>query len=246
MSVNALLPFISTFVMLVFTIWVLQRYVVRRKLHFLFWGIGLAMFGFGSFAEAFLAIKWNTFVFFGWYLFGAALTAAWIGHGTVYLLFRKKWVHWLTAVLIIGSLFTTFMMFRATQLLDTSVFDPEIAISEQYRDIMPEIAEGGGVRLTTPFFNIYGVITLVGGAIYSSLLFWRKRVLPNRVIGNILIALGAILIAFASTLTRLGYGEYLYLGELLAAVLMFAGFRFAAKPAPAMAAGRQKKAESPA
>ncbi len=96
---------------------------------------------------------------------------------------------------------------------------------------MPGIGEGGAVRLTTPFFNIYGVITLVGGAIYSSLLFWRKRVLPNRVVGNILIAAGAILIAFASTLTRLGYGEYLYLGELLAAVLMFVGFRYAAKPA---------------
>ncbi len=131
MSLNALLPFISTVVMLVFTVWVLQRYAVRRKLHFLFWGIGLAMFGFGSFAEAYLSITWNTFVFFGWYLFGAALTAAWIGHGTVYLLVRKKWVHGLTAVLIIGSLFAAFLMFRATQLLDSSIFDPGTAISEQ-------------------------------------------------------------------------------------------------------------------
>lgn len=238
MSLNALFPFVSTLVMLIFTIWVLQRYLVRRKLHFLFWGIGLAMFGFGSFAEAYLSIHWNTAVFFGWYLFGAALTAAWIGHGTVYLLFRKKWVHWLTAVLIIGSLFTAFLMFRATQLLDTSIFDPGTAISEQYRNIMPGITEGGAVRLTTPFFNIYGVLTLVGGAIYSSFLFWRKRVLPNRVLGNILIAAGAILIASASTLTRLGYGQYLYLGELLAAVLMFVGFRYAAKPAATVADSR--------
>jgi hypothetical protein len=33
-------------------------------------------------------------------------------------------------------------------------------------------------------------------------------------------------------LTRLGYGEYLYLGELLSAILMFIGFRFAARPQP--------------
>ena len=79
MSLNALLPFLSTIVMVVFTVWVLQRYVLRRKLHFLFWGLGLAMFGFGSFAEAYLAIAWNKWVFFGWYLFGAALTAGWIG-----------------------------------------------------------------------------------------------------------------------------------------------------------------------
>jgi hypothetical protein len=52
------------------------------------------------------------------------------------------------------------------------------------------------------------------------------------VIANVLIAAGALLIGFASTLTRLGYGEFLYLGELLSAVLMFAGFRLAAKPQP--------------
>jgi len=86
------------------------------------------------------------------------------------------------------------------------------------------------VRLTTPFFNVYGLITLVGGALWSTYLFWRKRVLPNRVVGNVLIAIGALIIASASTLTRLGYGQVLYLGELLAATLMFAGFLVAAAP----------------
>ena len=56
--------------------------------------------------------------------------------------------------------------------------------------------------------------------------------MPNRVIGNVLIAAGALSIGSASTLTRLGYGQFLYLGELLAAALMFAGFRFAARPQP--------------
>jgi hypothetical protein len=89
---------------------------------------------------------------------------------------------------------------------------------------------GTPVRLTTPFFNIYGLLTLVGGAIYSAYLFWRKRVMPNRVVANVLIAAGALAIGFASTLTRLGYGEYLYLGELISAILMFIGFRLAARP----------------
>ncbi|MCP4426684.1 MAG: hypothetical protein GY803_19500 [Chloroflexi bacterium] len=230
MSFTLLLPFLSTAVMLIFTIWVLQRYAVRRKMHFLFWGLGLSMFGFGSFAEAYLAIAWNRWIFWGWYVFGAALTAGWIGHGTVYLLFRKKWVHGVTAVLLIGSVFVAVLMFRAMPLLDESVFSPNIPISEQYREIMPPTDAGGAVRLTTPFFNIYGTITLVGGAIWSAYLFWRKRILPNRVIGNIFIAAGALLIAFASTLTRLGDGSYLFLGELVSAILMFIGFRYAAKP----------------
>jgi hypothetical protein len=116
--------------------------------------------------------------------------------------------------------------------LNVSSFTPSMPISDQYRNIMPAIADGGTVRLTTPFFNIYGLLTLVGGALWSAFLFWRKRVMPNRVIGNVLIAAGALSIGAASTLTRLGYGDLLYLGELFAVILMFIGFQVAARPEP--------------
>jgi hypothetical protein len=259
MSVNELLPFLSTAIMLGFTIYVLQRFVVRRAPHFLFWGVGLAMFGAGSFAEAYLSLAWNRWIFFVWYLFGAALNAAWIGHGTLNLLVRKPWVNVVTGVLIIGSLFAGYLMLQAMPKLDAAAFTTSKPVSEQYgtkvlqpgatppagaqtatttyrgkqvtviRGLLPL---GSPVRLTTPFFNIYGLLTLVGGAIWSAYLFWRKRVLPNRVIGNVLIAGGALLIGSASTLTRLGYGQFLYLGELGCAILMFIGFRFAARPQP--------------
>jgi hypothetical protein len=233
MSINTVLPFFSTVIMVVFTVSVLQRYVVRRKLHFLFWGVGLAMFGAGSFSEAyFTAAGWSPVVFFAWYLFGAVLTAAWIGHGTLLLLVRKRWVHVFTALLVLGSLVAAALMLGIMPRLDASSFTSTLPISEQYREIMPPIDAGGTVRLTTPFFNIYGLITLVGGALWSAYLFLRKRVLPNRVLGNVLIAAGALSIGFASTLTRLGYGSYLYLGELVAAVLMYVGFRAAGAPAP--------------
>ena len=262
MSVNQILPFFSTAIMLGFTIYVLQRFVVRRAPHFLFWGLGLAMFGAGSFAEAFLSLSWNPWVFFVWYLFGAALNAAWIGHGTLYLLVRKPWVHVVTGILVVGSLFAGYLMLQAMPKLDAASFTTSRPVSEQYgtkalapgqtapsgaqtetttyrgqqvtavRGLLPL---GSPVRLTTPFFNIYGLLTLVGGAIWSAYLFWRKRVLPNRVIGNVLIAAGALLIGSASVLTRLGYGQFLYLGELACAILMFMGFRYAARPQPAEA-----------
>ncbi len=60
MSINQILPFISTAIMLGFTIYVFQRYFVRRAPHFLFWGIGLAMFGLGSFAEVYLSLAWSS------------------------------------------------------------------------------------------------------------------------------------------------------------------------------------------
>ncbi len=259
MSIIEILPFISTLIMLGFTIYVLQRYLVRRAPHFLFWGIGLAFFGAGSFAEAFLSLSWNRWVFFAWYLFGAALNAAWIGHGTLLLLVRKPWVKVVTVILIVGSLFAAYLMLQAMPKLDVGAFTTSKPISEQYGtkvlapgETAPQGAQtatvtvngqsetvirgllplGSPVRLTTPFFNIYGLLTLVGGALWSAYLFWRKRVLPNRVLGNTLIAAGALLIGAASTLTRLGYGQFLYLGELLCAILMFLGFRFAARPQP--------------
>jgi hypothetical protein len=234
MDPNLALPFISTAIMIVFAASVLQRWYVRRSANFLFWGIGLTMFGLGSFAEAYLAIApFNAAIFFTWYVFGAALNAGWIGQGTLLLLIRKPWVRILTTTLLIAGSLVVLMLWFNTPL------DPSQAISHQpvsvwYRNVLPP-ADQAYVRLTTPFFNIYGLVTLVGGALWSGYLFWRKRIMGNRVVGNILIALGALLIGSASTLTRFGIGEFLYVGELLAATLMFAGFRMAGAPAPARA-----------
>ncbi len=259
MSLNTILPFISTIIMLTFAAYVFQRFLVRRAPHFLFWGIGLTMFGLASFAEGYFSLAWNQWVFFTWYFFGAVLTAAWIGHGTMYLLFRKKWVHVLTIVLVLGSLGAGYLMLQALPVLNASLFRKDLPISEQYAtktlkpgEAAPQDVEtatityegeevtvipgmmplGTPIRSITPFFNIYGTVTLVGGALWSSFLFWRKRVLPNRVIGNVLIAAGALIIASASTLTRFGYGALLYPGELLAAIFMFSGFLTAAAPQP--------------
>lgn len=261
MNLNLVLPFISTLVMIIFTLSVFQRWLVRKKPHFLFWSAGLAMFTIGIFAEAYFAvIGWSAFVFFLWYFFGAITNAAYIGHGTywlltptfnrspfagdnrsfvkyvvrpilLFILFFLRRPRMMTGLLIGATMVAFLMMLQVMPLLDTSSFSASAPISEQYREIMPPVAEGGVVRLTTPFFNIYGLVTLVGGALWSAALFLRKKVLPNRVIGNVLIAIGALSIAFASTLTRLGLGAYLYLGELIAAVLMYTGFLVASAPA---------------
>lgn len=242
MSINNMLPFVSTAIMLLFSISVFQRYAARRNPAFLYWGIGLAMFGAGSFAEAYLALAWNPIIFYIWYVFGAALNAAWLGHGTLALLVRKRWVSVLTVILVIGSFIVLTLM--AQLQLNVDGYVEGVAISNTYADIMPE---GARVRLSTPIFNIYGLIMLVGGAIYSAFLFWRKRVLPNRVIGNVLIAVGALAIGFASSLARMGYGDYLYIGELVSAILMYSGFLLAAGPAKAPAQVEEpQQATSPA
>ena len=87
-----------------------------------------------------------------------------------------------------------------------------------------------GVRVLTPFFNIYGTLTLIGGAVYSAFIFWRKRILLQRTIGNILIAVGAILPAFGGFFSRLQIPGALYLCEFLGVILLFLGFMRAVTP----------------
>jgi hypothetical protein len=128
----------------------------------------------------------------------------------------------LTTLLIGGSLIAAYLV--VTVPLDASRFSPELTLSAQYREILPA---GATVRRLTPIFNIYGLLTLVGGALYSAWLLWRKEIVPQRVVGNILIAAGALALGLASTLVRLGLGDYLYVAEFIAAVSMFGGFLLA-------------------
>lgn len=92
------------------------------------------------------------------------------------------------------------------------------------------------IRTLTPFFNVFGTVALAGGAIYSSFLFWRKRVLYNRMLGNIFIALGAFSPALGGTLSKAGFPTALYISELVGIVLIFIGYTQAVKtdaPEPA-------------
>jgi hypothetical protein len=208
-------PVLSSVVTPVFAATVLRRYVRGRKLHVAFWGIGLTMYGIGVLFEAlYVVLGWNPLLFRLWYLFGAILTAAWLGQGTVYLLAPRRVAHTLTALLVIGSIFGAIRVFSAT-------LDPALLLGGE---LSGRAIVTPGVRVLTPFFNIYGLVALAGGAAYSSWVFWRRGIMPNRVIGNILIALGALAPGLGGLFSRLGLSGYLYLGELLGAVLMYVGF----------------------
>jgi hypothetical protein len=223
---NTWLPFTSSLISFVFAFFVLRRYTRRKGLHLLLWGIGMVMYGVGGFCEGYYgAFGWNPLIFRLWYLFGAILVAAWLGQGTVYLLARRRWAHALMIVLALASLYGAVRVFGAE--LDPARMTESIHTGSE---LSGHAIVTPGVRALTPFFNLYGTVTLVGGAAWSAWLFWRKRILLHRTIGNILIAVGAILPAFGGTFSRMGVPGALYIGELLGAVLMFAGFIRATTP----------------
>ena len=105
----------------------------------------------------------------------------------------------------------------------------------QYKDIL---TRSGWVILLTILLNLYGTLTLVGGALFSAFLFWRKEILPNRMFGSILIAIGGLSPAMGGSFLKAGLFDFLYLSELAGILIMFAGFLLAT-------AGKDKKAELP-
>lgn len=100
------------------------------------------------------------------------LTAAWLGQGTVFLLVRKPgWAKGLAILLITLSVTALVLVWMApvTGLVET--YDVAVAASDQYKDIL---VRNGWIIFLTIFLNLYGTITLVGGALYSAFLFWRS------------------------------------------------------------------------
>jgi hypothetical protein len=214
------LPYISTIVTFIFTIAVFNRYRQRGGMHLLLWTIGLLFYGIGTLCEVILGITFNVFILKLWYLMGAMLTAAWLGTGTVHLLIRKgnaaKIITW---IIIALSIISAILVFTAP--VTSTTYDISMPASAQYKEIF---SRGGLAILLTILLNIYGTLTLVGGAIYSAYLFWRKRILANRMFGNILIAAGALAPAMGGSFLKAGLADVLYISELIGAILMYAGF----------------------
>ncbi len=216
------LPFLSTLVTFAFAAAVFARYLKRRGPHLLLWTIGLLFYGIGTLSEVILAFTFSSLMLKLWYLSGAMLTAAWLGQGTIHLLVRKRSVAWaLTGILAAVSLLAATLVLLAPLTSAAAAYNITQPISSQYKDIL---TRGGLTILLTILLNIYGTLTLFGGAIYSAVIFWRKHVLVNRMIGNVLIAAGAMAPAMAGSFVKLGLPDLLYLSELIGVVLMFVGF----------------------
>jgi hypothetical protein len=216
------IPLLSTVVTFGFVVAVFRRYLMRRGAHLLMWTIGLSLYGLGTLTEVLLSLSFSGTVIKLWYLFGAMLTAAWLGQGTLHLLVRKgRLAWWLTAGLGAVSLAAAVLVLAAPLTPAAAAYHPSLPVSTQYKDIL---VRGGAVTALTIVLNIYGTLTMVGGAIYSAYLFWRKQVMLNRVVGNILIAAGALMPAMAGSMVKAGLVDALYVSELIGAILMFAGF----------------------
>jgi hypothetical protein len=215
-------PIVTTILAIPFTLEIYQRYRKHpERLHLLWWAIGIATYGVGTFTEAATTlIGWNEPTFRAWYISGALLGGAPLAQGTVYLLLARRTAHALTVILLV------FVSIASAAVLLSPIDYTQV---EAHR-LTGRVLEWQWVRAFSPFVNMYAVIFLIGGAILSALRYSSNPATRHRVVANVLIAIGAILPGIGGTATRMGYTEVLYVTELAGLLLTWAGYRMSIRP----------------
>jgi hypothetical protein len=209
-------PILTFFFSLFFSIVVFRRYLYKGKgAHLLWWSAGILIFGLGTFTEGFTTLfGWNEGIFRLWYISGALLGGAPLAQGTVYLLLRRQTANWLTLGLVSAVLWASFFVLLSP--LDYSLVEPH--------RLSGKVLGWRWVRLFSPFINIYALIFLVGGAALSAYRFSKRQATHHRFVGNVYIAVGALLPGIGGTFTRFGYTEVLYITELVGLVMIYVGY----------------------
>ncbi len=208
---------LTTALAVVFTIVLYRHWRGRPQARYLMWWlIGVVCFGLGALAEALTAITgWHGPVFRLWYIAGALLGGAPLAQGTVYLLFAKRTADRLAIGLI------AYVAMAAGFVIAT----PLAAPAADSNLLSGKVIEWEWVRLLTPLVNMYAVVFLVGGAAWSAVQYRRRGDTSSRVLGNWLIAIGAILPAMGGAMARAGAAEALYVTELAGLLTIWAGYR---------------------
>lgn len=221
------IPIVTTLLAVPFSLEIFRRWRAHPdRLHLLWWAIGVAVYGVGTFTEAWTTLfGWNAFVFRSWYISGALLGGAPLAQGTVYLMMKRTTAHLLTAALILYVLIASVAVVLAP--IDLAAVEPH--------RLTGRVFGWPWVRLFSPVVNLYAVVFLIGGAVLSALRYSADPTTRHRMYANILIAVGAILPGIGGTATRMGHTEVLYVTELVGLVLTWMGYRISVRPASAKA-----------
>ena len=210
------IPIVTTVLAVVFAAVIVPH--AKRKgwpAYLTWWAVGVVAYGAGTLTESITTLAgWNEPTFRAWYIAGALLGGAPLAQGTVYLLLKKRTADVLSVVLIAA------IAIAAVFVLLTPVAAPP---PETYR-LTGSVMEWQWVRAFSPFINLYAFLFLFGGAVWSAWQYRKDPAARSRYVGNILIAIGALLPGIGGSFTRFGYVEVLYVTELVGLSLILWGY----------------------
>lgn len=225
MSADGVLATLTAVLSFIAAIFVLDQYLHRPRAYKLLWFLGLVAYGVAAAVEAVGAAQghWSLGIYRAWYFFGGLVVAAYLGMGTAYLLLPRRVAHGIMALLALATIYGAVRVFTAPisaadlhKLLSSS---PEQVVDVSNFTIMPL-----DIEILAPIMNISGAAFLFGGAVWTAWVFWRKRIMPYRVLSNVLIAIGALAPTILTGLIRLGFTSGFFLGQLIGVAFILAGF----------------------
>lgn len=215
LTVQWVLSIIAGIVALIVAAIMFRKYAGKRKLHHLFWALGLAFWGISDLAQASAILVGWTVATYKLYYYGAIVLAGFLGVGTVGLLYSQRRVYpaYVVYVVYTSSLFALLVLFAAVNeaLLATT-------------PIVGGLAFPGNVRIWTLPINIPGGVAFIGGAAWS---FWVTR----RAYA-LYITLGALIPAVGGTLARFALPFALPFTDFFGIAFLSAGVYLSARPAP--------------
>jgi hypothetical protein len=220
------LPIATTVAAALFFVILWRRYRSdTSRLHHLWWAIGVAVYGLGTLTEALTTLfGWHEAVFRAWYISGALLGGAPLAQGSVYLHLRRRTANTLAMLLV------AYVAIAAACVVLSPL---DLSLVEPYR-LSGRVLAWHWVRLLSPVVNTYAVIFLIGGAVVSAMRYRRREDTRHRFLGNVMIAIGAILPGIGGSATRMGHVEVLYVTELVGLLLIWWGFRLNIRPSPGL------------
>lgn len=102
---DPILPGTTALLAFLFSAALLDQWFERGQGFQLVWSVGMLLYGIGSGSEAIAAAAgWSDPLYRAWYLAGAALTPAWLGLGTAFLLGRTRFGYTYAALLLLSGL----------------------------------------------------------------------------------------------------------------------------------------------
>ncbi|MFN2582035.1 MAG: hypothetical protein ABR498_04760 [Candidatus Dormibacteria bacterium] len=210
---------------LIFAAVVAGRFSRSRRPAFAAWTLGLLIFsGAAAFQAAGEAGGFSQVTFRGFYLLGGALGVIYLALGTVFLLAPSR-VAWVCAAVL--AVITVVLAVDAAVIpVDQSLLSTPAGVlggTTQH----PTFPQGSPLYIGVVFLNIIGTIVLVAGSAWSAYRYFRQRAGIDRVVCNLLLTAGALIIAYGfSAAKTLGVGSLDVLGAYEAAgiAVMFAGF----------------------
>lgn len=226
--VLTILPMSATILAGAFAIVLLNRYFgTRRRPHELMWGIAFLLFAIGAACQVLADVSgsWTPVVARTYYLTGAILNVGFLALGTIYLLFSRRVSTIVLAVTLLLSLYSVYALYTVPA--DNAILAQSHNV--EWRaffsvDVTP--------RWLAAIFSGVGSIIVIAGALYSGIVFWRKRIMKHRMIGVFLIAFGTFVVGLGGTIKgALHNDDYLYSSMVIGLIIMFAGYLQTVRPA---------------